>query len=317
VDGLANSVAAGPSLQLLPVKRIDVIAVRSARQAYPEVVPALTQPPGVRIARLSAEPPGEVILPDLVSADVSAAPAVQPATVAFNIPQRVPEEMARLVGESDPDDGPTIAEALVRLPSDAERDGGSAALPELAPAEVVAAPAVQEAIPAFAVETPPVEMAQLIEQAAGGQPVVVMKPSDGQAGSAASARGGAPGPAVAAADPAADTGLESDPFAKLPGIQFRDGKVEAKNGRQVKPIRPRLTEAGRRDLLALQFPTILLKVRIDTSGKPTDVTVIRGSGSEAIDMPVYRALWGWWFEPPTDKSGKPMEDVQLVSIHWS
>ena len=127
---------------------------------------------------------------------------------------------------------------------------------------------------------------------------------------------GIPGPSVSAADPAPDTGLESDPFSKTPGVEFRNGKVEARSGRKVKPVRPRLTEASRRDLLALQFPTILLKVRIDDTGKVQDVRVLRGSGSEAIDMPVYRALWQWWFEPPKGKDGKPLPDVQLVAIHW-
>ena len=133
---------------------------------------------------------------------------------------------------------------------------------------------------------------------------------------AASATGGAAGAPIPAADPAADTGLESDPFAKTPGVEFRNGKVEARSGRQVKPVRPRLTEASRRDLLSLQFPTVLLKVRIDDTGKVQDVKVLRGSGSEAIDMPVYRAMWQWWFEPPKNKDGKPLPDVQLVAIHW-
>jgi protein TonB len=144
------------------------------------------------------------------------------------------------------------------------------------------------------------------------------KPSDSNPPEHASSNStaGAPGPPTAAADPAADTGLESDPFSKTPGVEFRNGKVEARSGRQVKPVRPRLTEASRRDLLSLRFPTILLKVRIDDTGKVQDVRVLRGSGSEAIDMPVYRAMWQWWFEPPKDKEGKPLPDVQLVAIHW-
>ena len=57
-------------------------------------------------------------------------------------------------------------------------------------------------------------------------------------------------------------------------------------------------------------------MKIDKTGKVVDVTVLRGSGSQAVDMPVYRALWNWWFEPPKDKQGNPLEDVQLVAIHW-
>jgi TonB family protein len=321
-DGPTDASPSGPAMQLLPVKRIDVIAIRSAEQAYPEVVPALTQAPGLRIARLSTDPPHDLVLPDVAPSDVRSGPAIQPATVALGLPPaRALEEMARLVGQSDPTDAPAIGEALTQLPADSTRDGGEAALPELASADAPGARPIQEAIATLIDERRPVEMAQLLEQqsAPGAAPtaVALAMPTKGPPGSAASATGGAPGPQAQAADRAPDTGLESDPFAKLPNVEFRDGKVEARNGRQVKPIRPRLTEAARRDLLALQFPTILLKVRIDKTGKPTDVTVLRGSGSDAIDMPVYRALWGWWFEPPIDKNGKPTEDVQLVAIHWS
>jgi TonB family protein len=133
----------------------------------------------------------------------------------------------------------------------------------------------------------------------------------------ANARGGLPGPSAEAADPAPDTARESDPFSKIPAVEFRDGKVAARDGRQIKPVRPRLSEIAQRDLLGLQFPTILAKVRIDKTGKVTDVTLLRGSGSEAIDQPVYRALWNWWFEPPKDKKGNPLDDTQLVAIHWS
>ena len=73
---------------------------------------------------------------------------------------------------------------------------------------------------------------------------------------------------------------------------------------------------GRRDLLGLQFPTILLKVTIDPTGKVTDVRILRGAGSEAVDMPVYRAMWQWWFEPHNNKDGQHHPDVQLVAIHW-
>jgi TonB family protein len=174
---------------------------------------------------------------------------------------------------------------------------------EIAPVKNASAPATAPAPTAIAQNTLTLDPIAPAKQSISNTP-------------AASATGGPPGAPVPAADPAADTGLESDPFAKTPGVEFRNGKVEARSGRQVKPVRPRLTEASRRDLLSLQFPTILLKVRIDDTGKVQDVKVLRGSGSEAIDMPVYRAMWQWWFEPPKSKDGKPLPDVQLVAIHW-
>jgi TonB family protein len=244
-----------------------------------------------------------------------------------------------------PAESPGIAEALTQPPAPRDSTGALRDLPDLVSAAAAGAAEVQDAIAEMAPRRPEPELAlpvdertslaQAAESSAASQPSTPAAPSEnqltlkttavptptvivpkGSVGSVASATGGAPGPPVPPADPAADTGLESDPFSKIPGIEFRNGKVEARSGRQVKPVRPRLTEAAYRDLLALEFPTVLMKVRIDATGKVQDVKVLRGSGSEAVDMPVYRAMWQWWFEPPKDKQGQPQSDVQLVAIHW-
>jgi TonB family protein len=310
--GLANDAAYGESSQILPMKSPNVIGVRSREPMYPDVVQALTRPPGLKFDPRDTQP-----LPDpfagltLVPADITTAPGIQPATAALSLPMQQPEEMALLLGTADPRTAPPVVEAMLFPPGAAPREGGDAPLPELALADVVAAPEVRDAvIPLSAPPQPPDELAEKLE------PTPILVARNGPTASAASATGGLPGPAVQAADPAPDTGLESDPFAKIPAVDFRNGKVEARSGRQVKPIRPQLSEAGRRDLLALQFPTVTYKVRIDKTGKVTDVSVVHSSGSEAIDMPVYRALWNWWFEPPHDKKGNPLEDIQLVTIHW-
>ena len=318
-DELANDPATGAEIQILPIKRVDVIGIASNKPAYPDVVLALTQPPGVRIAKDRRDPLVETVLANVVTADVPRSPSIQAATAAISVKPQPIEEMARLLGETDPMNGLVIVEAMTRPPGAEALEGGEAALPEIARADRPDAAETQDAIVALAMDAPRLaEPAQQFEPVPPTPPTpqAVAEANNDSTGSASSATGGAPGPAVAAADPAPDTGLESDPFAKIPGVEFRSGKVEARSGRQIKPIRPRLTEAGMRDLLAQQFPTVLAKVRIDKTGKVVDVHIVRGSGSEAVDMPVYRALWGWWFEPPTDKKGNPLEDVQLVAIHW-
>jgi TonB family protein len=312
--GLPNDAVYGEWNQILPAAPSDLIAIKNPKhQAYPDVVEALTRPPGLTWSPPRAEAPEGLALPANVSADLPAAPDVQPATAALALPLREPEEMARRLGETDPENGPAVVEAMLSAPGAEAREGGDAPLPELALAADAARPEVREAIVGIVQdERRPEELAEPVRAEA---PKVVVV-TNGPVGSPASATGGSAGAPVQPADPAPDTGLESDPFAKIPGVEFRNGKVEARDGRQVKPVRPRLSEAGMRDLLAMRFPTVTYKVRIDKTGKVTDVTVVRGSGSEAIDMPVYRALWNWWFEPPKDKKGNPVEDVQLVSIHW-
>ncbi|HEY7115097.1 MAG TPA: TonB family protein, partial [Tepidisphaeraceae bacterium] len=321
-DDLPNDVAWGQAAQILPIKRPDVISVRSNRQAYPEVVAALTWPPGLSPSPPDVQPLTNPVLPNIVPADIPAASAIQPATAALSVQTVKPEEVALLLGTTDPSIAPTVVEALEHPPGENTIQGGPAALAELVLSDVPSAPAIQDALTPMEVDQPePQELAQQLQVAPAAETVVASAAPPVSAASESSsamnsARGGLPGPAVEAADPAPDTGLESDPFAKIPGVEFRNGKVEARSGRKIKPIRPRLTESAQRDLLALQFPTILARVRIDKTGKVTDVTVLHGSGSEAVDMPVYRALWNWWFEPPKDKKGNPLEDVQLVAIHW-
>jgi TonB family protein len=309
---LPNDPALGVQTQILPIKRLDIIGIRSNKPAYPDVVLALTQPPGIRISPPQRDPLNDAALASIAPPDLTGAPPIQPATAALDLRARPVDEMARRLGANDPRNAPAVIEALTHAPGASALDGNEAALGDLVLADRPDAAPVQDAIVALTTpeDRPDDEIAEQL-QVVTPPPIAIAQRTE-----PTPSRDGIPGPMTPAADPAADTGLESDPFAKIPGVEFRDGKVEARSGRQIKPVRPRLTEAGMRDLLAQQFPTVLLKVRIDKTGKVIDVNIVRGSGSEAVDMPVYRSLWGWWFEPPKDKKGNPMEDVQLVAIHW-
>lgn len=309
-EGPLTSIArATPPTQLLPISRVDVIGIPSSDPDWwPTVVEALSRPPGNRISEGTPQD-----LQELAPADASTSPAIQPATVAMIVPPVLPDEITERLGESPRQPGPEIVDALMYSPGNEAREGQPKSLPELVSADRPGGDEFQDALAGMIARPMIDEMAQRLDPIGEVGPMLARRDADTPGNNAV---GGLPGVPVPAADSAANTGLESDPFAKIPGVEFRNGKVDARNGRQVKPIRPRLTEAGKRDLVALAFPTILLKVKIDNTGHVTDVQVLRGSGSEAIDMPVYRSLWGWWFEPPTDKNGRPLADVQLVAIHW-
>jgi TonB family protein len=317
-DALVNDRAWGDAAQILPIKRIPVIALRSAGTPYPEIVAALTRPPGFSLSSEAIKTPDAPVLPADAVAAVTASPDVQPATASIALPQPKAEEMALRVGDIAPTDAPPIVEALTHPPDQRDTTGGTATLPELVSPDERSAPTIADAVVSdLPDEARPEELAQRVDQpsdtTSSAKPVT---DSASASAAATNAQAGMPGPPMEAADPAPDTALESDPFAKIPGVEFHDGKVAARSGRRIKPVRPRLSDIAKRDLIGLQFPTILLRVRIDKTGKVTDVTVLRGSGSQAVDMPVYRALWEWWFEPPTDRKGNPTDDVQLVAIHW-
>ncbi len=119
-----------------------------------------------------------------------------------------------------------------------------------------------------------------------------------------------------AADPAPMSDSESDAFSTTGAAVFRNGKLEARFGRQVKTIRPRLNLAGRQDLLSLPSPSVVLKVRADQTGRVRNVEVIKSSGSNEVDQPCVLAMYDWWIEPAKDKSGKTTAAEMTWTISW-
>ena len=123
---------------------------------------------------------------------------------------------------------------------------------------------------------------------------------------------GAPGPQVAAADPAVMSDSESDPFTKRTddnAVVFRDGRVDVRLGRKVKTIRPHLSFASQVDLMSMQFPRLLVRVHIHTDGTVRRVDIVKSSGSVSADQEVKLALYEWWFEPTKD-------NVVEFSVVW-
>jgi TonB family protein len=118
-------------------------------------------------------------------------------------------------------------------------------------------------------------------------------------------------------DPGPLSRSESDAFATAThSLDLRTGRVEARDGRQVRTVRPRLTLAGQLDLVALQYPPVVLKVTIDATGQVTRVDIHRSSGSNEIDLPCQRAMYGWWIEPPRDARGEPTGDLMYWRLNW-
>jgi TonB family protein len=103
-----------------------------------------------------------------------------------------------------------------------------------------------------------------------------------------------------------------DPVTKDDNFFFRDGKVVARDGRKVKTVRPHISEAGAMAIESMEQAICTVAFKIDETGKVVDVNILRSSGSNLIDHPIYLAAWKWEFEPLRDREGHAIPDVQIV-----
>jgi len=101
-----------------------------------------------------------------------------------------------------------------------------------------------------------------------------------------------------------------------PMIVWSDGKVEARAGRKVKSVRPKLTTSGLVALREMEKPVIVLAVHIDETGTVTAVDYVQKSNIAEVDLPHYRAAFDWWIEPSKDKNGNPISDILLIPFVW-
>jgi TonB family protein len=115
-------------------------------------------------------------------------------------------------------------------------------------------------------------------------------------------------------EPAPQGDSESDPITIAGSALFAHGSTKVRLGRGHKITRPRLSLAAQADLLTLPQPFVVLKLRIDETGKIISATIFRSSGSNSIDQPVKLAAYNWWFEPAKDQNGKPVKDVILFTV---
>jgi TonB family protein len=126
---------------------------------------------------------------------------------------------------------------------------------------------------------------------------------------------GTPG-APTAADPAPLGDSESDPTTTVGGAEFRRGYTQVRLGRKHKITRPHLSIAAYSELMTKALPTVVLKLKIDETGKVISADIYRSSGSTDVDQPCKLAAYNWWFEPLKDKAGKPSSDVILFTIRF-
>lgn len=98
-------------------------------------------------------------------------------------------------------------------------------------------------------------------------------------------------------DPADAGPSDLDPFAKAEGVDFTPGGIEARTGRPVKLVKPRIDLAFMADATVLRGrkATILLKIETDASGTPTRVEVVKSSGSRQIDDAIRLAMFSSHF----------------------
>jgi len=140
------------------------------------------------------------------------------------------------------------------------------------------------------------------------------------AGAAASARatgdGRQPGSERPSGDPGQMSDSESDAFSKIGSAQISDGKLDVRFGRKIKTVRPHIPVVGQVDSFALLNPSVTLKVNIDATGKVTEVSVNKSSGSNEIDQPTLIAMYDWWFEPLRDEKGNALPDCVLFTISF-
>jgi TonB family protein len=124
------------------------------------------------------------------------------------------------------------------------------------------------------------------------------------------AKGGAPGDAAPMSE------SESDAFSRMGSVEVKNGRVDARLGREFKSVRPRLSLKAQLDAMSMQKPVVEMKVAIDETGKVIDVTILRSSGSNEIDLPTTKAMYGWWIAPAKNKEGKAVRDVILVTFSY-
>jgi len=128
--------------------------------------------------------------------------------------------------------------------------------------------------------------------------------------------GGAPGVAAPSADVAPQTDSEVDPFTKMGFITFKPGRADVKFGRKIKTTRPQLLLAGQWASVTMKKQTVQVGIRIDSTGKVTNVDIVRGSGTNDIDLPIQRAIYDWWIEPIKDRFGTvPSSDLIFLDIN--
>lgn len=302
-----------PPAQVVPTIPRPLVVVRPGEPA-PPVAPPM---PLVAVNPTDDKPRVRSDLPGLGEGDAGTdvREIVRPNT-PDPLPRPVPKPVDK-PGRFDPVPvaGPRLPLPAAAPPAKPDREPASrdplkseALAVTLVPVHVNIPPAPTPAAPTVKIPTAPTAAPQVI--------AVAPSPAEAPPTPAAVAMP-APRPgrtAESPADHAQQSDSEIDAFAKIGSATFRDGKVDARFGRKVKTVRPKIPIVGQIDAFAMGNPTVTLKVNIDQAGKVTGVAVHKSSGSNEIDMPCLLAMYDWWFEPLHDKSGKAVPDTILFTL---
>jgi hypothetical protein len=126
---------------------------------------------------------------------------------------------------------------------------------------------------------------------------------------------GTPGPrSPAAANPTPPSDKDSDPFSDANSFRFVNGRVDARNGRWVKTVKPHITDAGILAAELMAHPAVEFLATVDEQGNVIHVDRYRSSGSDYIDLPCEEALSQWKIEPSKDRNGRPVQDVVSITF---
>lgn len=170
----------------------------------------------------------------------------------------------------------------------------------------VAAVAVDAKLPVAAPAGPPTP-----PLATTAQPVHAPSPPQ------ARGDGQRPGLPIRSADPLPENDSDSDPFLRITSTAvYHDGKLDVRDGRVVKAVRPQLGIAGLVDMLKLNYPKVVCRIQITPKGGVADVKIAQSSHSIAIDEPVKTAFYEWTFQPAKDRRGNPVADTAYYAIEF-
>jgi TonB family protein len=270
----------------------------TARSAIAAARSTTTPPPASR-----PPPPPPEPEPTYVARPTASTPPPPPVEALFGEKTGTGD-----AANSRPGDEPMLARAGARqafLSRDPVGSGDIMNPPSMSVLPTAATPAA-EPMDAVA-EMQPIGIAERVAKLSA--PRVVRKPPQSNAPTNAVAEAKpnesrdakvAAGVAPAGADPAIMSDSESDPFTKNGAVMFRDGRMEAKFGRKVKTVRPRLSLSSQYDLLAMQFPRIVVRAHLNGDGSVKRVEIVKSTGSASADQEVKVALYQWWFEPTRD-----------------
>lgn len=169
--------------------------------------------------------------------------------------------------------------------------------------------------PPAALPTPPLSPAPAAQKYVKPAPKTDPSPRPPAPPRPPAAPAASPTAAPDAGRPAEHTDRDSDLFAKETSIEYRDGRVVAQSGREIKFARPRDNLAAIVDTATIPFPAILtMRIRVDEQGRVRNVRIVHSTGSSSLDRVYELATYESWFEPLKDKAGRPIADESSFTM---